>query len=215
MELEEEFDVTIPDDEAERIKTVADAIRYIERHRGDRGPDRSSLDTFSADDRVAMPYIDQPAADQKSEWNATDRRDWIASGTVCAVIIAIADDSWVSAAVWLVATVGLACYGMPRVVRTASRLSDKRKSFYLDVALGWALFAGPLVGSIFGAISPVIWNLTISSFQGALIGLIAGSLFAAVQGIVLATIVLGVVWLVTGRRPDWGAEGCAQPMGRE
>jgi acyl carrier protein len=27
MELEEEFDVTIPDDEAERIKTVADAIR--------------------------------------------------------------------------------------------------------------------------------------------------------------------------------------------
>lgn len=33
MELEEEFEVTIPDDEAERIKTVADAIRYIQRHR--------------------------------------------------------------------------------------------------------------------------------------------------------------------------------------
>ena len=33
MELEEEFEVTIPDDEAERIKTVADAIRYIEQHR--------------------------------------------------------------------------------------------------------------------------------------------------------------------------------------
>lgn len=33
MELEEEFGVTIPDEEAERIKTVADAIRYIERHR--------------------------------------------------------------------------------------------------------------------------------------------------------------------------------------
>src|SRR5262245_21561797 len=32
MELEEEFAVTIPDDEAERIKTVADAIRYIEQH---------------------------------------------------------------------------------------------------------------------------------------------------------------------------------------
>ncbi|MCE9562738.1 MAG: acyl carrier protein [Planctomycetes bacterium] len=32
MELEEEFEVTIPDDEAERIKTVADAIRYIEQH---------------------------------------------------------------------------------------------------------------------------------------------------------------------------------------
>jgi acyl carrier protein len=33
MELEEEFGVSIPDDEAEQIKTVADAIRYIERHR--------------------------------------------------------------------------------------------------------------------------------------------------------------------------------------
>jgi acyl carrier protein len=33
MELEEEFGVTIPDEEAERIKTVGDAIRYIEQHR--------------------------------------------------------------------------------------------------------------------------------------------------------------------------------------
>jgi acyl carrier protein len=33
LELEEEFGVTIPDDEAERIKTVADAIRYIDQHR--------------------------------------------------------------------------------------------------------------------------------------------------------------------------------------
>jgi acyl carrier protein len=33
MELEEEFEVCIPDDEAEQIKTVAGAIRYIEQHR--------------------------------------------------------------------------------------------------------------------------------------------------------------------------------------
>jgi acyl carrier protein len=36
MELDEEFEVTIPDDEAERIKTVADAIRYIEKCRGNK-----------------------------------------------------------------------------------------------------------------------------------------------------------------------------------
>jgi acyl carrier protein len=33
MELEEEFDVTIPDHEAEQVRTVADAIALIERHR--------------------------------------------------------------------------------------------------------------------------------------------------------------------------------------
>jgi acyl carrier protein len=31
MELEEEFGVTIPDDQAEKIKTVGEAIDYIER----------------------------------------------------------------------------------------------------------------------------------------------------------------------------------------
>ncbi|MFM8980901.1 MAG: acyl carrier protein [Planctomycetia bacterium] len=32
MELEDEFDLSIPDEEAEKIKTVGDAIRYIETH---------------------------------------------------------------------------------------------------------------------------------------------------------------------------------------
>ena len=30
MEIEEEFGVAIPDDEAERIRTLADAIRFIQ-----------------------------------------------------------------------------------------------------------------------------------------------------------------------------------------
>ena len=30
MELEEEFEITIPDDQAEKIKTVGEAIDYIE-----------------------------------------------------------------------------------------------------------------------------------------------------------------------------------------
>jgi acyl carrier protein len=32
MELEDEFDLSIPDEEAEKIKTVGDAINYIEAH---------------------------------------------------------------------------------------------------------------------------------------------------------------------------------------
>ena len=31
MELEEEFEITIPDDQAEKIKTVGEAIEYIQR----------------------------------------------------------------------------------------------------------------------------------------------------------------------------------------
>jgi acyl carrier protein len=37
MSLEEEFDINIPDDEAEKIQTVGDAIRWILRHRGQSG----------------------------------------------------------------------------------------------------------------------------------------------------------------------------------
>lgn len=32
MALEEEFDMEIPDEDAEKIKTVGDAVKYIEDH---------------------------------------------------------------------------------------------------------------------------------------------------------------------------------------
>ncbi len=32
MEFEKQFKVTIPDDEAEKISTVGDAVKYIEEH---------------------------------------------------------------------------------------------------------------------------------------------------------------------------------------
>lgn len=32
MELEEEFDITIPDEDAEQIQTVGQAVKYIEEH---------------------------------------------------------------------------------------------------------------------------------------------------------------------------------------
>ena len=34
MELEEEFEITIPDDQAEKIKTVGEAVDYIDREIG-------------------------------------------------------------------------------------------------------------------------------------------------------------------------------------
>jgi acyl carrier protein len=37
MELEEEFDVQIPDTDAEKIKTVGEAIDYIEKKQKEKG----------------------------------------------------------------------------------------------------------------------------------------------------------------------------------
>jgi acyl carrier protein len=34
MTIEEEFDIEIPDEEAEKIVTVGDAVAYIERKKG-------------------------------------------------------------------------------------------------------------------------------------------------------------------------------------
>lgn len=36
MELEDEFDLTIPDEEAEKLKTVGEAIDYIQKHIGNK-----------------------------------------------------------------------------------------------------------------------------------------------------------------------------------
>ena len=35
MAFEEEFDIAIPDEEAEKIVTVGDAMEYIEKHKGE------------------------------------------------------------------------------------------------------------------------------------------------------------------------------------
>ncbi len=37
MELEDEFDVSIPDEDAEKIQTVGDAVKYIKEHTQENG----------------------------------------------------------------------------------------------------------------------------------------------------------------------------------
>ena len=36
MELEDEFDLTIPDEEAEKLNTVGEAVDYIQKHLEDK-----------------------------------------------------------------------------------------------------------------------------------------------------------------------------------
>jgi acyl carrier protein len=40
MELEDEFETSIPDEEAEKIKTVGQAIEFLRTHHGVRAPRR-------------------------------------------------------------------------------------------------------------------------------------------------------------------------------
>ena len=88
---------------------------------------------------------------------------------------------------------------MPTIFRAAGRLSDRRQTFLLDVALGWALIPGPLVGSLFGVLSPIIFDLPVSSLTGGLLGLLVGPVVAAIEGILLASAFAFVLRIVTGK----------------
>jgi acyl carrier protein len=60
MELEEEFDIDIPDVDAERIQTVGDAIRYLLEHeRDDEDSEESNEGDESPDDDDEPPPDDE------------------------------------------------------------------------------------------------------------------------------------------------------------
>jgi len=69
MELEEEFDITIPDDEAEKIKTVGQAIDYIEAKlkekgiSGDKGASSAAAPPMPDDIRSAKGPATPPGKD--------------------------------------------------------------------------------------------------------------------------------------------------------
>ncbi|MBI1831793.1 MAG: acyl carrier protein [Planctomycetes bacterium] len=71
MELEEEFDITIPDEEAEKIKTVGQAIDYIEAKlkekglSGDKGASSASAPPMPDDIRNAKSPPGKDDADTR------------------------------------------------------------------------------------------------------------------------------------------------------
>jgi hypothetical protein len=144
-------------------------------------------------------HLDDSTSDRARGWDAVDRRDWIIVGVVCSIIIGVVDESLVSAGIWLAASLFRAYRGIPAIFQMARRLSERRRSFLLDVMLGWALIPGPHVGSLFGTLSPVIFGLPISSFSGGLLGLVIGPIVAAIQGVVLVTVFEFLLRISTGK----------------
>ena len=41
MDIEDEFDLSIPEEEAQKIVTIGDAIKYVEEHAGDKSKSES------------------------------------------------------------------------------------------------------------------------------------------------------------------------------
>ena len=74
MEFEEEFDITIPDEEAEKIQTVGQAIDYIEQQRtpSDRAlvPDRTGMKRGSVPVHQPMTVFNN----QQDHGTSTPRR---------------------------------------------------------------------------------------------------------------------------------------------
>jgi hypothetical protein len=70
------------------------------------------------------------------------------------------------------------------------------------VALGWAVAAGPLFGSGFCVICPLLWDAPLTALQRVFIGLVVGPLVAAFQGLSVATLIVAGVWMITRRRFD-------------
>jgi hypothetical protein len=124
---------------------------------------------------------------------------WAVWGVVGAWIIGVADESMITALLWSTGSIVFGDRLLPGLMSRAERLSERYRWDLLDVVFGWGLVPGPLVGSAFGVLAPLLWELPITSFQGGLIGLVLGPILAAVEGLVFFSMVL-IIWrAVTGR----------------
>ncbi|HEY7313933.1 MAG TPA: hypothetical protein VH643_31575 [Gemmataceae bacterium] len=124
---------------------------------------------------------------------------WAVCGVVCAWIIGATDDSVATALLWSMGSIVFGDRILPALMSRAHRVSEHSHWDLRDVVFGWGLVPGPLVGSCFGVVAPLLWELPITSFQGGLIGLILGPIFSAVEGLVIFSMVL-VIWRVVSGR---------------
>jgi len=124
---------------------------------------------------------------------------WSINGLLCGAIIAFADQSLFSAALWMAVSLWFGLIVLPELFRCAGKISQRRRSLWLAVVFGWALVPGPLVGSAFGALCPLLWEAPITALEGAIIGLFVGPILTPLEGLSIVAVVVVGVWLFTGK----------------
>lgn len=165
-----------------------------------RGAPRPSALAHPADQgRAVVPEGAGPVPPVRP-WS--DAAVWSLNGLCCGLVIGWVDQSPTSGVCWLAVCWAVGRVGLPALVRRAEQVSQRRRSFWLDVVLGWALIPGPLVGSAFGAVCPLLWQMHFTALQGAFMGLLVGPLLAPLEGLLFAALVVGAIWLATGERLD-------------
>jgi hypothetical protein len=149
-------------------------------------------------DSATAPFSFLPSCSSQAQATAIF---WSCCAAASALGIALIDGSLIEAVLWLGMSKALAWLCLPPIVRLAERGSGDPKRFWLDVALGWALVPGPVVGCLFGLVSAPLWGWP-SAFLGCLVWFLLGPLVAAVEGLVIGGLLVGVVFACTGKRLD-------------
>jgi hypothetical protein len=123
-------------------------------------------------------------------------------GTSPESCVALFDRSLLSGLAWLAISVPFGRYVLPKLMQWAHRLYAVHPNLWLSLVFDWGMFPGPPVGPLFGALSPVIFDLPVTSLQGAILGLVVGPIVSAAEGFAVTLFFWLVFGLITRMRPD-------------
>lgn len=124
---------------------------------------------------------------------------WVCASIGSSLLVADADHSAWRGIIWFAILMLFARCILPSLARQSISTIQRHDNFWLGAALGWAIVVGFPVGMCFGVLLAWVYEWPGSAMMWGLVGLVIGPIGAALEGLVVAAIVVGVCLLVTGR----------------